>query len=102
MKECVIACGGGIITRPENLEFLKKAQTVWLVLTPEEAARRLEYATDRPLLNECKNTLNKLGHILETRQKAYAAAATIQVSSESASPNLIAEQIIMKLGITDA
>lgn len=99
MKEKIIACGGGIVTRAENIEFLKRANTVWLVLSPEEAAHRLEYATDRPLLNECTDTLKKLGNILDTRQAAYEEAASIQVQSEGSSPNLIAEQVIMKLEI---
>lgn len=99
MKEKVIACGGGVVTRPENIEFLKNATTAWLTLSPEEAAARLEYVTDRPLLNECKDTLKKLENILQTRQQSYEEAATIQVNSGGSSPNLIAEQIIMKLDI---
>ena len=99
LKESVIACGGGIVTQQGNIDFLKQWSTVWLVLSPEEAAKRLEYVTDRPLLSECKDTMKKLDHILNSRQEAYAEASMIQVSSEESSPNLIAEQIIMKLEI---
>lgn len=97
LQNVIIACGGGVVTRAENVSFLKDVTTIWLELTPEEAAARLEYATDRPLLSECKDTLNKLGSILESRQDAYTQAATLRINAGGNSPETIAGQIMKEL-----
>ena len=59
LQRAVIACGGGVVTRAENVDFLKNETTVWLEISAEEAATRLEYSEDRPLLSECKDTLHE-------------------------------------------
>lgn len=97
LQNMIIACGGGVVTRTENVKLLKDRTTIWLELTPDEAAARLEYATDRPLLSECKDTLNKLGDILESRQGAYEQAATLRINAGGHSPEIIADQIMKEL-----
>ncbi|MCF7807374.1 MAG: shikimate kinase [Candidatus Marinimicrobia bacterium] len=99
LQNTIIACGGGVVTSTENLEFLKEQSTIWLVLSPEEAAARLEYATDRPLLSRCKDTLQKLGNILEARQEAYARASTLQINVGEKSPDTIVDQVMKELSI---
>ena len=71
--------------------------TVWLDVSPAEAAARLENATDRPLLSECKDTLKKLNEILQERMDAYTAASFIQVKSDGRPPEHIASEIVKKL-----
>src|SRR5687768_14884416 len=55
----VLACGGGVVLDPERRERLKSAcRVVWLRVSPEEAARRLDQVGEtRPLLGEEAPTL---------------------------------------------
>ena len=39
LSEAIIPCGGGIVTRPENVEYLKDHLTIWLDVSPEEIGR---------------------------------------------------------------
>ncbi len=97
LDETVIACGGGIITRAENVNYLKDQLTIWLDVTPEEAAARLEHSDHRPLLNECKDTINKLQEILDSRQVGYAEAASLHINTGQRPPDIIANDIMLRL-----
>lgn len=97
MNNVIIPCGGGIVTRPENVDFLKDHYTIWLDVSPEEAAGRLEHSDDRPLLSECQDTIKKLSDILDQRQSAYATAASLHIDTEHRAPDLIASEILEKL-----
>ena len=96
-KQVVIACGGGVILQPENIKLLKQELTVWLELSPAEAAARLEHAEKRPLLNECEDTVTKLNEILNSRRQAYTEVARIRVNSGGLAPELIASKILSEL-----
>ncbi|MCF7823312.1 MAG: shikimate kinase [Candidatus Marinimicrobia bacterium] len=98
----VIACGGGVVTRPENIEYLKKELTVWLDISPEAAAKRLEYADDRPLLTECKDTLLQLGKILNQRRDAYEKSARIRINADQELAEKVVEDIVKALKDIDA
>ena len=97
LNEAIIPCGGGIVTRPENVEYLKDQLTIWLDVSPEEAAARLEHSDHRPLLNECSDTIKKLQEILDSRQVGYAEAASIQINAGDQPPEIIASEILEKL-----
>ncbi|NLY51712.1 MAG: 3-dehydroquinate synthase [Firmicutes bacterium] len=49
-KNQVIATGGGVVTREENLSLLKDHPVVWLAVDPGTAARRLTFDGSRPLI----------------------------------------------------
>ena len=97
LNDTVIPCGGGIVTRPENVEFLKDQLTIWLDVSPAEAAARLEHSDHRPLLNECKDTIKTLQEILDGRQVGYAQAAAIHINTGQRAPDAIAIEILKKL-----
>ncbi|MBC8376647.1 MAG: shikimate kinase [FCB group bacterium] len=97
LNDAVIPCGGGIVTRPENVEYLKDHLTIWLDVSPEEAAARLEHSDHRPLLNECKNTIKKLQEILDNRQAGYAEAASLHINTGQRAPDIITQEILEKL-----
>ncbi len=96
-NETIIACGGGVVTKAENIAFLQGEITIWLDLSPAEAAARLEHAQDRPLLSECQNTLSQLNDILISRREAYAKTAKIRIKSGELSPELIASNILKEI-----
>lgn len=97
LNEAIIPCGGGIVTRLENVEYLKDHLTIWLDVSPEEAAARLEHSDHRPLLNECSDTIKKLQEILDIRRVGYAAAASLHISVGKHSPEIITSEILEKL-----
>lgn len=97
LNAAIISCGGGIITRPENVKYLKDHLTIWLDISPEEAAARLEHSNHRPLLNECKDTIKKLQEILDNRHVGYSEAASLRINAGEQSPEVIASEILEKL-----
>ncbi len=100
MDHAVISCGGGIVTRTENVEFLKDHFTIWLNVAPAEAAARLEHATDRPLLNECRDTLTKLNDLLHQREASYAESARVHVTSSGRTPEEVASKILKEIELS--
>jgi len=96
-EQVIIACGGGIVTRLHNVEYLAGQVTVWLELSPAEAAVRLEHADERPLLRECQDTIQQLNEILIERREAYQRAARIRVNSGGVAPELVASNILRAL-----
>jgi shikimate kinase len=101
-RDVVVACGGGVVTRPENVALLKTETTIWLELSPEEAAARLETAHDRPLLDQCADTHVKLAQILESRRIEYASAASTRINSHGSTPDQISQKILKQIEIPHA
>ena len=90
---CVIASGGGAVTNEGVIEALKeKAITIWLKADPDELAKRLENAQDRPLLKGGKPE-DVLKTLAEKRAPLYEQAdLTIETNGlapEQASAKLI-------------
>lgn len=72
----VVATGGGIVLRPENLRFMDRSgRRIWLKCPLEEIARRLENSAGggdlRPLWT---GDLAELGRLLAQRTPSYASA----------------------------
>lgn len=81
----VIAPGGGWAAQPGNLEAAAAALTVYLSVTPEEAARRLaaDGSTVRPLLPR-RDLLGALERLLAARQPFYARCrATVETVGQN-------------------
>ena len=97
LNDAIIPCGGGIVTKPENVKYLKDHLTIWLDVSPEEAAARLEHSDHRPLLNQCQDTIKKLQEILDSRQVSYAEAAALHIHTGQRAPDIIASEILEKL-----
>ena len=77
----VIACGGGVVTHPANVEVLRASGTIiYLKVSPEVAARRIGPA-GRPLLNG-GNVESRLRDLIEERSAAYDAAADDEVNAD--------------------
>jgi shikimate kinase len=69
----VIATGGGMVLRPENRDLLKQAGiVVCLEASAEEIYRRLQHATNRPLLSS-PDPQQRIKELLAARAEAYGA-----------------------------
>jgi shikimate kinase len=88
----VVATGGGWAAAPGNLELARgKALTVYLVVSPAVAARRLDRADDRPLLAGGER-LGALSRLLAAREAAYGAADE-RVETDQMGVEAVAERI---------
>lgn len=81
----VIATGGGIVTRPENLELLRRLGfVVWLDAGIETLRRRTAHSQDRPLLND-PDPLSKLRSLLEIRSPLYRSVSDLRITTDDLS-----------------
>ena len=85
----VVACGGGAVLRPQNVERMRSTGTVVHLDAPAEVlAGRVETAGDRPLLTDGA----ALGRLHADRAPAYRAAAHVRVDA-SGTPERVAEAV---------
>ncbi len=86
----VIATGGGIVTRPENLPLLKRLGfVVWLNADPGVLYRRTAHSHDRPLLRN-EDPAGTLLRLHEARSPLYAEASDMKITTDDFSPQDVA------------
>jgi shikimate kinase len=87
----VIAPGGGWAAQPGNLESVESAGLViYLSVTPEVAAARLDEARDRPLLKGDPH--HRLEQLLQERERFYLRAA-FEIPTDAMTPARVAEAV---------
>ena len=97
LKNSVIATGGGIIKRPENLRHLKKAGlVVYLKASFGTIVARIKKRDDRPLFDV--NNLTAVKKLYNSRLPAYKKAAGFTVDTDKNSVEKITKIIIKKAG----
>lgn len=70
-KNCVVACGGGIVLNDQNIETMEEyGLAVCLDASPAVIHERTRYHSHRPLLNVA-DPKAKITELLEKRQKQY-------------------------------
>lgn len=85
----VVAVGAGWAAQPGNLPAVAgKALVLYLSVTAAEAARRLEGATDRPLLGDRPDEA-RLAALLAERS-AWYQLADLEIAAGGASPEAVA------------
>jgi shikimate kinase len=93
----VIATGGGIILRLENVTCLKElGLLVWLKVDSKQVMERVAGTAHRPLLN-CPDAENKAEEILRQRIPLYHGAADIEIDTANLSINQVADKILEEL-----
>lgn len=93
----VIATGGGVILRLENVAALRQTGVViFLAATPETLLRRLRGDTHRPLL-QGGNPAETLQYLLEERLPLYQGAAHLTVDTDRLTPAEVVEVIQQKI-----
>jgi len=90
---CILAPGGGFPLDPVTRERLAgSALTIYLETSPEEAARRLGAASDRPLLAG-RDPGPRLRELLGQRESVYRQSEQ-QVSTDGLSPRDVADLVV--------
>lgn len=94
----VIACGGGTVIDPQNLENLRRSsRMVLLTAEPEVILERVEAEGDvRPLLN-VDDRLDKIRSLLTKRWPRYIEAADIIIDTSEYTPRVVVSIIIENL-----
>lgn len=93
----IISCGGGVVVRSENTEYMKKSgRIVFLSATPETVYERVKNSSDRPILNGHMN-VGYIAQLMEKRRALYEAAADATVATDGKNQEEICEEIIDKL-----
>jgi len=93
-RNAVIATGGGVVLRPENIAALKSRCTVVeLCANVHTIYNRVKNDASRPLLADMRiETLEKL---YAERKELYRSAADFRVDTDDKSPEEIAEEIAL-------
>lgn len=90
----IVSCGGGIVIRPENAEYMRKSGVVvWLTATPETVYERVKDSTERPVLNGNMN-VEYIRGLMEKRHALYEAAADVTVSTDGKTTEEICNEIL--------
>lgn len=96
LDNVVNATGGGVVTRPENIQELKKqGLLVWLKASVATLCHRIGDSLERPSLTG-QPLKEETEAVLASREPIYAQAADFVIDTENKTPEEIAE-IIVKL-----
>lgn len=95
--ETVVSCGGGVVVRSENTDYMKKNGTIiFLSAKPETIYERVKDSNDRPILNGHMN-VEYIAELMEKRRALYEAAADIRIETDGKDADSICEEIIKAL-----
>ncbi|MBI4982574.1 MAG: shikimate kinase [Candidatus Omnitrophica bacterium] len=91
-KRFVVACGGGVVIDPENIQVMKQTgMLICLKAAPEAILKRTSGCTHRPLLN-VKDPKKQIELLLKLRAPYYAAAHKIIDTSK-----ISVKQVVSKI-----
>jgi shikimate kinase len=91
----ILALGGGAILDPATRALLSTHQVVYLSVTLPEAAKRVGFNRDRPLL--LGNVRTQLKTLLDARTPLYEEVATLTIPTDHDDPATLATHIAGKL-----
>jgi 3-dehydroquinate synthase len=103
-KGTVIATGGGSVLDAANVKALKRSGVlVYLNTSVDELVRRLEKATDRPLLRGTEGAVSpaafrrRVEGLLDARRPVYESVADHVVRCDGRGPGEVAADIVRRL-----
>lgn len=96
-KQTIVSCGGGIVTREENADHMKKnGRIVFLTAKPETIYARVKNSKERPLLNGNMN-VEYIAGLMDKRRARYEAVADVMVATDGKNATEICQDIISQL-----
>jgi shikimate kinase len=96
-KNCVFACGGGIVKRKNNMDIIKSnSVNIYLNISTSNAIDRLKNVKDRPLI-EVENRNDTIAKMIKKRDKLYRKYADIIINNSQKEPLQAANEIITRL-----
>jgi shikimate kinase len=95
LDKLVVDTGGGIIERPENIDFLKKnARMFWLKASADTIVSRIQGGIERPALTSGKSFTEEVAEVLERRIPKYRSAAHYEINTDELTPEDVADAIV--------
>lgn len=100
-ESCVVATGGGVILRPENIDVMQKTgRVIWLKAGIETIAARMTgdamTANQRPSLSG-KGVIDEIRDVLEQRLPLYEKAAQLVIDTDGKNPEQVCDEIYIKI-----
>ncbi|AZR74179.1 hypothetical protein BBF96_12700 [Anoxybacter fermentans] len=93
----VIATGGGVVLKPENIKVLrKKGIIIFLYTAPQVLIKRLKDDDSRPLI-KCSDPERRLKELLRIRLPLYRKAAQIEVDTGRLTPDQVVRVLVEKI-----
>ena len=94
----IVSTGGGIILRPENVDWMRsRGSVVWLRARPETIRARLESDPDtaaaRPGLTG-SSAVDEVEAVLESRRSLYIATADHAIETDDLTPAEVVQAIL--------
>jgi len=90
----IIACGGGIVLDPRNRALLEaQATVIYLQVTAEELAQRIDDYASRPLLQPAIEA-DALSDFMQEREPLYERVADITVDTCGLTPHEVCDRIV--------
>lgn len=97
--DLVIATGGGLVLKQENVTLLKgSGKVVFLRAKVETLVKLLQADRERPLLQNANSLRERLENLLKDRAPIYEEAADFIVDVDEKTPEEIAGEIIKWIG----
>lgn len=96
--DCVIATGGGVVTRPENIHELRQhGFLIWLRADIRTMEKRVGIDTNRPSLTTKRILHEEIVEVMQQREGLYRNASDITIQTDRKSPETIVRNILLKL-----
>ena len=96
-SQSIVACGGGIVLKDENREFINEnGVTILLTASMEELSHRLSDSGNRPLLAD-DNTEEALTKLWLERQLHYLNTADFTIETDGKNPEQLTEEILVQI-----
>ena len=96
-SESIVACGGGIVLKDENREFINEnGIAILLLATMGELTQRLSNSGNRPLLAN-DNTEEALTKLWLERQLHYLNTADFTIETDGKNPKELTEEILLHI-----
>ena len=96
-SESIVACGGGIVLKDENREFINEnGIAILLLATMGELTQRLSNSGNRPLLAD-DNTEEALTKLWLERQLNYLNTADFTIETDGKNPEQLTEEILVQI-----
>jgi len=95
LDKIVIACGGGVALKKENMQHLKNYIKVRLTASPQTIYDRIKDDVTRPLIKD--NSPPALKKIIDERESAYSEYADIVINTDNKSIDEVAQEVLKAL-----
>jgi shikimate kinase len=96
-SESIVACGGGIVLKDENREFINEnGIAILLLATMGELTQRLSNSGNRPLLAD-DNMEEALTKLWMERQIDYLETANFTIETDGENPEELTEKILLHI-----